>query len=212
MGMLGKLSSISLSDDEKNVVYTYDVSTEELFNFIEKLDPKQTTEMLQMSVSGGNLKSFAQQMVDSNLGLKAIFKFNSRSKSYNITADELKQALENPVDPHKADTFLYDCLISNANIMQGHQIGPGMTMDRVYDDGDNLVYQYTIATNGEPMVTTDDDIQVLKKEMKQQIFKDPAFKFEKEILYRLGKGLTYRYISSVGNDTIEVTFTNSELN
>ncbi len=100
--------------------------------------------------------------------------------------------------------------LDQANKEMPMEVAQGITINKVIDDGNNIVYQATIDDTIYPLDAIEEQKDVLKDNMKSMLAQ-PDTKELFKIAGELNRGLVYQYKGTTSGDKVEIAFTPEEI-
>lgn len=212
MGMVGDLLSVKYDEKKKEVQYYMSLNDDMVSLDLMKKNEKMARQTLKLSFSKNDANAFLEQMIKAGAGLSVTYKSASTGKTLNIsfTPDELKQIKNNPITEKEISRLLLNNMLAMTNAGCPHPIYEGVEMEKVFEEGDNVVYIYRV---DEEMYDIS-PMKARKKEAKdgmKEMFKDPSMKRDLGVLKSLDKGLVFRSYGDQSRDSIDIIFTNEEI-
>lgn len=212
MGMVGDLLSVKYDEKKKEVQYYMSLNDDIVSLDLMKKNEKMARQTLKLAFSKNDANEFLEQMTKAGAGLSVTYKSASTGKTLNIsfTPDELKQIKDNPITEKEISRLLLNNMLAMTNAGCPHPIYEGVEMEKVFEEGDNVVYIYRV---DEEMYDIS-PMKARKKEAKdgmKEMFKDPSMKRDLGVLKSLDKGLVFRSYGDQSRDSIDIIFTNEEI-
>lgn len=213
MGIGGDIISMKY-DEQQNMVKLYFSINEELSSIdAMKKNDKILKQTLRLSFSNSDFATNLAMMEKAGAGLELTYKGSSSGKSHSvsITPEEVKELSKSKL----TDLEIKQMTLENQLIMQNSQfpqdLGDGLQIVKVFDNGDNIVYEYRVEESTNDISVIEENIKQLRKEIMKDFFKDPSIKNEASTLCQLGKDLTLRYVGDKSGKSVDVTFTTDEM-
>lgn len=212
MGMTGDLLSLKYDAKAKEVqVY---ISVNDEYMNVEELikQPQIATENVKLSFSQGNPREIAEKIMKAGAGLSITYKSSSSGKKFtvNLSQKDLKDLLDNPLTDLEKNELMLKNKIAIENNNCPKEIEKGIECVRVYDDGDNVIYDFKM---DEDLY----DISLLKstkidhQEVLEDLIKDPVVKNDATTMIELGRGLVYHYYGDKSGKSYDVSFSSEDM-
>lgn len=214
MGSIGDLISIKY-DDESNVVqYYYSVNEDVAFNidFIEE-NKEVAASSIKLMFSKSEMKEVLDFIIDVGASLKVVYKGSSTGKSteVEVTSEELADLKDKPYSDREINEMLLKNEISAIQASLPWKVEDGMEMDKVYDDGENVVYSCRMDEDLYDISLLETGLANVKDEVLEGFSSDVAVKKMIGILVNLDKGFVYRYYGDQSGKSVDVEFTPADL-
>ena len=213
MGMIGDMLNIKY-DERKNEVQVYFSINDEIVSLDAlKNNGQLAKNSMKLSINRKESSDLWKMITNAGAGLSVTFKSASTGKSFEIKipVDELKEIIKNPLSEIETNKLLLENQLAMENSRSPYSVAEGMQLVKVFDDGNNIVYEYSL----------DEDLYDIslfnyaKDEIKsnaREIFNDPVMKRNIETINSLGKGLIIRYSGKKTGKSADISFTSDELN
>lgn len=213
MGMMGDMLSIKYDEKAKEVQLYFSLNDDIVSIEALKNNEQMALQSIKLSFSKGESREMLKQMIKAGAGLSITYKSASTGKSFkvNLSLDDLKKLRDTPMTDGEINKMILDNQLAMENSRCPYLVGEGMEMVKAYDDGENIIYACRI---DEDMY----DISALKyaqDEIKQnikEIFNDPIMEKQLGIIKSLDKGFVYHYYGDTSGESVDIVFTNDELN
>lgn len=212
MGMMGFVTNIEYDEQANEVIFRYLLNEE--FIPIELIEVEGSKDIIKMALSDKEMRANINLMIEAGAGLVAEFKGSLTDKRVKIkfSLDDLKEVKNNPMSEDDMNREMSKLGLARINALCPTDLGDGLIMERVYDDGDNIVYVYKGEEAGGNISEAFANIDEVKQEMVSSgIFEDMLMKNEIKVMTSVGKGLVYRYIGSESGEVVDIVFTKEEL-
>ena len=210
LGALGELSSVGYEDNTVTFAFTVDEALLDIDAISSNPNMMKSMIMTGMKNGGASTNKLFEVMAECDASLTIIFKGKASGKEANITytASELKEELNKPV-PTKEEQL--KAAIASANEQMPLDTGTGIIMTELVEKGDMVVYMAKVTDKAQfkQLANTVNEIKNGQKSMFKIM--DPSMKMFFKMITDAGKGLGYSYYVEGGDKTIDVTYTNAEL-
>lgn len=213
MGMMGDMLSMKYDEKTKEVQVYFSMHEDMLSIEALKNNEQMALQSMKLSFSKREQKELLDLMIKAESGLSVIYKSASTGQTFkvNLSVDDLKEIRDNPMTDEEINKMLLENLLAIENSICPHVVDEGLEMVKAYDDGENIVYACRV---DEDMY----DISALKyaqdeiKQNMREMFNDPSMKKELGIIKSLDKGFVYHYYGETSGESVDIVFTNDELN
>lgn len=207
MGIMGILESVKYNEQAKEIEYIYSVN-DFFIPFLENIDNNG----LKFVAAKNNNEKLTQYLIDAGASITYVFKSatSNQKEELTLSLDDLKSAMENPMSDYELNKYILELNIETTNSQYPMGFGNGIIATHMSDEGDNVVYVYSV---DECMLSIENIINIQDK-LKQSIvrgFSDFSFKEFVRVVVALDKGLVYRYCGDISGETFEIAYTTNEL-
>lgn len=213
MGMMGDMLSVKYDEKAKDVLVYFSINEEIVSIEALKNNEQMTLQSTKLSFSKGESREMLRDMINAGASLSIIYKSASTGKNFKVhlSLDDLKEIEQSPMTERDVNKLLIENQLAIENSRCPYIIDEGMEMVKAYDDGANIVYDCRIDEDLYDMSSLKYAQAEIKQNMKD-IFKDPLMKKSFNTIKSLGKGLIYHYYGDTSGESIDIAFTNAELN
>lgn len=212
LGMTGAITGLTYNADANELVIDYLINESIIDLDVVRDNEEAILASIKAGMSKGEAAEMLQTMVDAGAAMKVTMKGNASGQVYSafVSADEIKNLVENPMSDEDINKLMLktNILIANAGCPQ--QIENGLTMTEVLFDGDNAIYVYNADENIYDISLIGENSVAIKENMRS-IMADPGIKMFLGVLASLDKGLIYRYKGDPSGETADIIFTPSEV-
>lgn len=217
MGMLGDVLKVKYDDNAKEVQLYFSLNDD--LGGVSALKDNEAVarQSLKLALAKGEATELLDLMVKAGAGLAVNYESQSSDQSFQfkIGSEELKEINEMEMSNEEINKILLDNQIMMENIRCPYEVGPGMEMVRVFDDGDNVNYFCRLDDEIYDIEMLRESAEGVKQSM-EGLFGDPAVQKQIEMICTLNKGFMYQYFVDVDkdglpDDTVDIMFTPAEL-
>lgn len=211
----GELSSVRYDKDKNEVVFDCKVDTKQLdcdFEVLRKYS-KIWRENVLIQFGDPALQSIIKDIVAANASMSINYKDTSSKSalSAHFSADELKTSLEESLSPKERSRRLLDFNILISKARCPLVADEYTTLVDVNDEGDNVVYSYTVDESSVDMALVQENIDEFKKNMIRELRTNPVERQTAALIRENGKGVIYSYKGDRTGTVVEVPVTVAEL-
>lgn len=206
-GDAATLNSMKYDDTKNTVQFYYSIAD---YNFeVFKQSPDVMKNQIMLSLKSDDTKELLNLMDKANSSLELIFKQMNGSEeiTLTVTADELRGISNGSMNTAGDSRKRLENIIQMENTVCPYELEKGMTMNRVYLEGDKAVYECSV---DEDLY----DISLLRqmkgdvKEGIEEVFKgDPTMQNAAEVFAENNIDVIYRYVGSSSGESCEIVFT-----
>ena len=207
MGNFVEMTSVSYDDDEIVLLFTIDEKVYQLEKFVMNSDEMKATLLTSMRYVQ---KEFLELMVNEDLDFCFALKGKTSGKEVyvKLSTNELEKELDKPLTTNE-DLLKTSILSTNSQVPI--DIGNGLILTEVIDNGENVVYMYKVASKAQ-LKSIERDIDNVKNRQKRLFDQgDEVERFLLQLITESGKGIVYTYYWDASEETVNVMFTNDEL-
>lgn len=207
MGIMGTMTSAEYNDQKNEVKFK--ISLNENIIPITLLETKEFKDLVKMSFSKSRMKGI-DLLIDAEAGFICEYKgpLTGKCVEINLSLEDLKEIKNNAI----SEVDIYGVILKLRNTLCPVDLGNGLVLEQIYDDGENIVQIYQIdETEG-----AISEILANKKEMKQKLvdcgmFEDPTMKNDFRFMILLEKGMLCRFRGNTSGEYVDIEFTKEEL-
>ncbi len=213
MGIVGDVISIKY-DEDNNLVKIYISINEEVASIMAmKKNVELAKKSIKLALNTSKSRPMVDEMIAAGSGLEIIYKGSSSGKSFtlNLSPDDIKGIQNSNLTDLDIKQMMLENQIVMANSQYPEKIDEGMEIVKMYDDGDNIVYECVLDENMYDIALIKTNGKYIKKNM-SALFDDPMMKRMIDLMCSLGKNLVFRYIGDKSNQSGDITFTTDEMN
>lgn len=207
------VDKITLDEDDSFVVYHISVDENQM-------DVKSISGFAQiakpiyahMFYENEDSHDFLKDVIDANAGIKMIItgKNDKKQESFIFTTEELKKILKGDFDEFAENKSTFSGLIKTMNDQCPLDMGEGMAITKISDDGTSIVYEVDM---------TDSEISIADMRANESVFKDgvkegfsdPEMKEMIELCVKYDKGIIYRCLNNKSGQSFDIRFSKEEL-
>ncbi len=214
VGSYGDMTGVKYDEDANMIEFHYLLKDGDLINigYIEK-NKEAMAKSAKLIFSKSGMDKVSGMATDAGAGLRMVYESSSTGKTVEITisSSELKEMKDNPLTDREINEMLYENELDAIQSSLPVDMDEGMSMDKVYDDGSNMVYSYLINESLYDISALRDNSGELKEDIKAGLKTEPSAMQLMKILVALDKGIIYRYKGDTSGNTVDVEMSVSEL-
>ncbi len=215
---LCKIVSAKYDDESHTVQLKYSIE-EELFDFDEISNNKQSIANAYKLVLSGTYKSdknfhdLLDLVVKTESDLSITFLGANSGKSIEIpfSADDLEEIINNPLSEKEINEKMLKDKIETTNAALPTPVYDGVEIVEVRDDGANIVFSARV----DEEVYDFNELYKIRKSLKEDMIEeynnDAAGKSELKLYNSLGRGIVYHYYGDTSGESFDVRITNDEI-
>lgn len=201
------LNSMKYDDTKNTVQFYYSIAD---YNFeVFKQSPDVMKNQIMLSLKSNDTKDLLDLMDKANSSLELIFKQMDGSEeiTLTVTADELRGISNGSLDAAGDSRKQLENIIQMENAVCPYELEQGMTMNRVYLEGDKAVYECTVDEDMYDLSLIRQNNAEIKKGIEEAFEGNPSMQNAAEVFAENNVDVIYRYKGSSSGKTCEIVFT-----
>lgn len=210
----GQIKSVDFDEDNNKLTFVV-ILNEEYSSYISEdfnennLNSTSVTLTNALANNTSN-KEFLNYLIKLNIGFKASYFTEKSDKeifSIEVTADEIKEFVENP----PTNKQLITQFIDSAKLNCPSIIEEGIIWVDVFEEGNNVVFLYEVDEDLYDITLFLDYINENYGEIKNEMLSTPLLSLSIGVLKQTHKNLIYRYVGSNYEQALDITITPEEI-
>lgn len=214
LGSLGDITSITFDDKDNLLVMTCMINDDFMtFEDWERTDKKANMRAFKAMFTEYPLKGLGEMLCDVNAGLAIDYKWRRSGDSMRLTisADEIRDVIENPMSEDQKSEAIIDNFITNTLSECPIEVEEGMVIVNVFDDGENVMYICEVDEDLYDMDLIEGSKSEIKSSIKSEMNSDPTMKQVFNALKMANRGIGYRYIGNITGQTVDIILPQNSL-
>ena len=173
--------------------------------------PEAVKRNISIFLSGEDYRPLLEELVDAKTALTVSYRClnTGENVSLGFTNEQLIDISKMDLDENQRASSLLKNTIDIYNSQYPVDMGDGMTMTEVIDDGKNVIIVIKIDDPSVDFDVVRDNIGEFKQEY--NLKSDPHMASFIELIKPMNRGLTFRYIDANSDKTIDLTYSPEEL-
>lgn len=206
LGFIGQVDSAAYDEQSKNMVIY--CSVKDSLPDVDDAHKELSISNLKLLVGSRENAEMTTLLADMGAGIsvKYIGANSPEHITFNLTAEELKQLVDNPVPDDERYKMLLENFITAENLNCPREIEEGVTLVNVEDDGENLIYNLLLDENKFCVQQLEENIDQIHMAMEFNLRGDAAMANMSGTISDAGRGLIYRYTGDYFGRTFDIAF------
>lgn len=170
-------------------------------------------EQILMSLQTEECKKMLELMDKANSSLELIFKQKRGNEEVRlmVTAEELRNVLKGTKNTAADSRRQLENIIQMENSVCPYEIEAGMTMSRVYLDGDKAIYECIVDEDAYDVGILQQSNEEVKESIAEEFANEQTMKNAAAIFAENNVEVVYRYVGDKSGDWCEIVFTPADL-
>lgn len=203
---IGQLQYVSYDEDANAVVFKFMIKSEydDVFN-----TSPTTKEGMAALLTTNQMRPMVKLLAEAGVGMKWEYRSPLRDDvlSYDFSPSEIKEAMNSTKSNEESyEDFIYSIVESN-NAACPVEVDEGVTMVRVYDDGQNIIFQCDVDENIYDM----EYFHSLKSDIKEALLSDQLMSTIIDRLSMANRSVIYRYIGDKSGNICDIILSADDL-
>ena len=215
MGMSGNIVSVEF--DGEDIVYNAVLNDEIVdIDLMEANKEMAKRGALQIFANPSkDIKVMVDELKSAQAGMKIVYKSAAKNKTFTLklSLEEITNALSNPEAQVDPEEYLKNQIEMTAQSYP-EELGDGMTLTALVEEGNNLVYICELDENVITVADIEESRSAAEESLRQtlaEIANDPAAKMFVRSCIETGRNICYRYVESKSGKSTEFVIDPREL-
>ena len=210
-GEAATLSSMKYDEEANAVQFFFSINDYTFDVFRQSSDVLK--EQILISLKTEESKQILDLMDKANSGLELIFKQKSGNEEIRlmVTADELRGVLKGTKGTAVDNKKQLENIIQMENSVCPYEIDAGMTMSKVYLDGDKAIYECMVDEDAYDMGILQQGNEEVKESIAEEFATEQTMKNAAAIFAENNVEVIYRYVGDTSGERCEIVFTTADL-
>lgn len=214
LGFIGQLDSVSYDDADRNLVIHATLKED----FVDESDFTSSfgdlnKSNMQLMIGTPENEKMTKLLADIGAGIRMEYTCPGEAKDMviSLSADEVKELVEHPMTETERNDLLMQNTISQTNALCPQEIEDGLTLVKAEDDGENIIYHYSVDENQYSMAQLEENLDEIRMSVEFSLRGDPAMSVFAGMIGKAGRNLVYRYTGDTFGNSFDVTLSPSTL-
>lgn len=209
---LGTLESITYDEDANMVVFRYRLSSDnkEIFDMMQA-DSSFAGNMLRIGFSDqdSDIRNCLEMVVKANGGMRAVFSYKNQEITAELSNAECRDMLNNPPSEKEQDRMMLSTVVNAMNATCPIDLGDGMIIERIYDDGTDIVFSVEAPDSDVAALGSHRD--ELRNGMLEILSSDEDTKELVQMCVSNARGIVYRFVGKNSGRKVNTRFSPEQL-